>query len=264
MSARVRPFVEVNVQCAASHWTAAALFGLPDLSRGRAEGYHVIRPEGAAHLVRPHIVVHRAKLSADEVTAVEGMWVTTPARTWLDLAEMLPVDDIVVMGDACVRVPYLELEGRSEPYATIEELRSVVDRHKGKRGIRKARLALELIRIGADSPPETRLRLACMEAELPEPQLNLQIATPDGRRGPKPDIAFVEFRVGVEYEGEHHGSQDQVVRDITRSELYAEAGWLEVRISKRHMANDAKSAVAKVRTALAQRGWRPGRKTTAP
>jgi hypothetical protein len=35
-------------------------------------------------------------------------------------------------------------------------------------------------------------------------------------------------------------------------------GWTEVRISKRHMLNDAKPAVAKVRTALIQAGWRSG------
>ena len=48
------------------------------------------------------------------------------------------------------------------------------------------------------------------------------------------------------------------MRDIDRSERYAALGWTEVRISKRHMLNDAKSAVMKVRSALVQAGWRRG------
>jgi len=264
LSVRARPFIQVNDRCAASHWTAAALYGLPDFLKRGERGYHVIRPEGAAHLNRPHVVVHRAKLFDDEVTMKDGILVTTPARIWLDLAEFLNVDDLVALGDACVRVPYPEIDGRADPHCTIAGLRRIIDRHKGKRGIRKARIAVEFIRIGADSPQETRLRLACLREGLPEPQLNVQLVAPDGGRGPKPDVAFVDFGVGVEYEGEHHGDQDQIVRDITRSERYADVNWLEVRISKRHMADDAKAAVAKIRRALFARGWRPGRKTTAP
>ncbi|WP_422935290.1 hypothetical protein [Sinomonas sp. P47F7] len=264
--ARVRPFLEVNELCAASHVTAAELHGLPHRRRRASdpEVYHVIRPEGAAHLNRPHVTVHRAKLFEDEVSFAQGLPVTTPARTWLDLAETVSIDELVAVGDACVRIPYPDLEGRTDSHCTIADLRRIVDRHKGKRGIRKARIALELIRVGSDSPQETQLRLELVRAGLPEPRLNVQIVGPDGRRGPKPDIAFVDYRVGVEYEGEHHGEVQQVVRDITRSESYADALWTEVRISKRHMLHNAKAAVAKVRTALVAAGWRPDSKTTAP
>jgi hypothetical protein len=198
---------------------------------------------------------------------VDGVAVTTPARTWLDLAEHITVDELVAVGDACVRFPYPELAGRSEPHCSIEDLKAVVSRHPGKRGIRKARLALELIRVGADSPQETALRLALMRAGLPEPVLNARVIGPDGRLGPKPDVGYPDYAVGVEYEGEHHGAEEQVVRDISRSESYDAVGWFEVRISKRHMLNDAKAAVTKVRTALYARGWRPGQApnaTTAP
>lgn len=49
------------------------------------------------------------------------------------------------------------------------------------------------------------------------------------------------------------------MRDIARSERYTALGWTEIRISKRHMMDDGKQAVSKVRTALVQAGWRPGR-----
>src|SRR6476659_5052450 len=124
---RVRPFIEVNERCAASHLTAAELGALP--VRQPKEGpqmYHVIRPEGAAHLNRPHVIVHRMKLYDDEVTVLNGIPVTTPERTWLDLAEMLTVDELVVAGDGCVRVPRREFEGRDLPLCSFEDMQRMI------------------------------------------------------------------------------------------------------------------------------------------
>jgi very-short-patch-repair endonuclease len=81
----------------------------------------------------------------------------------------------------------------------------------------------------------------------------------DGMRHHEPDLSFRKYRIGIEYEGEHHGEEGQIVRDIARSERYEALGWTEIRISRRHMLNDVKPAVAKIRTALIQAGWRPGR-----
>ena len=259
LSVRVRPFIEVNELCAASHVTAAELHSLPQRRQDEAfDDYHLIRPEGAAHLDRPHVIVHRMKLFEDEVATLDGIPVTTPARTWLDMAELLSVDEIVAMGDACVRVPRPDFEGRDLPLCSIWDLQRTIDRHRGKRGLRKAKEALELIRVGSDSAQETMLRLAIVRAGLPEPELNVPIITEDGVRHHEPDLSYRKYRIGIEYEGEHHGDESQIARDITRSERYAALGWTEVRISKRHMVNDAKPAAAKVLVALAQAGWRRG------
>lgn len=221
--------------------------------------FHVIRPEGAAHLNRPHVIVHRMKLYEDEVTTVDGVPVTTVERTWLDMAEILTVDELVVMGDSCVRIPRVEFEGRDAPLCTLGDLQRMIDRHKGKRGLRKAKVAIRLIRVGSDSPQESLLRLAIVRAGLPEPELNVPVEATDGGRFLQPDLSYKKYKIGIEYEGEGHGNEAQVVRDISRSERYEALGWTEVRISKRHMFNDAKAAVAKVRSALVQAGWRPAR-----
>jgi hypothetical protein len=260
LSVRVRPFIEVNERCAASHFTAAELLNLPRRRRkGRSDMFDIIRPEGAAHLNRPHVIVHRMKLYDDEVTTVDGIPVTTPERTWLDLAEMLSVDELVVAGDSCVRIPRPEFEDRDQPLCTLADFQRMIDRHKGKRGLRKAKEAIRLIRVGADSPQETMLRLAIVRAGLPEPELNVPILSDNGVRHHEPDLSYKQYRIGIEYEGEHHGDELQIERDIARSERYAALGWTEVRISKRHLLNDGKAAVAKVRSALVQAGWRPGR-----
>ena len=257
LSARVRPFIEVNERCAASHLTAAELHRLPQRRDNESlEAYHLIRPEGAAHLDRPHVIVHRMKLYSDEVTTVDGIPVTTPERTWLDMAEILTLDELVVMGDSCVRVPRENFEGRDLPLCSITDLQRMIDRHKGKRGLRKAKEAIRLVRVGSDSPQETLLRLAMVRAGLPEPELNVPVILEDGTRHHEPDLSYRKYRIGIEYEGEHHGKERQIVRDIDRSERYAALGWTEIRISKRHMLNDAKPAVAKIRAALIQAGWR--------
>ena len=260
LSARVRPFIEVNTRCAASHLTAAELLSLPRRRRKENPGmHHIIRPAGEAYLDRPHVVVHRMKLYEDEITTVHGIPVTTPERTWLDMAEMLSVDELVALGDNCVRVPRADLEGRDRPHCAISDLQRMIDRHKGKRGIRKAKEAIKLIRVGSDSPQESLLRLAIVRAGLPEPELNVPIIDDAGTRHHQPDLSYRKYKIGIEYEGEQHGDELQVVRDIARSEKYGALGWTEVRISKRHMYDDAKAAVVKVRAALLQAGWRPGR-----
>ncbi|WP_427134270.1 hypothetical protein [Pseudarthrobacter sp. S9] len=101
--------------------------------------------------------------------------------------------------------------------------------------------------------------MAIVRAGLPEPELNVPIIGADGTRHHEPDLSYRKYLIGIEYEGEQHGDEGQIVRDIARSERYAALGWAEVRISKRHMHDESKAAVAKVRSALAQAGWRPGR-----
>lgn len=111
-----------------------------------------------------------------------------------------------------------------------------------------------MARVGADSAPETRLRLALEQAGLPEPQLNVRTELSSGVVR-QPDLGYSEQRVAAEYEGEGHSGAEQIVRDIAREEDYSRAGWLLVRISKRHMRNDARAAIAKVRAALLSRDW---------
>ena len=68
-------------------------------------------------------------------------------------------------------------------------------RHPGLRGVRTARAALELIRVGADSQPETKMRLSIVRAGLPDPVLNYMVLL--GAYGNPvlwPDAAYPEHR----------------------------------------------------------------------
>lgn len=202
------------------------------------------------------MVGHVGQFFGDEITSIDGMLVTSRIRTWLDCARKMSVDEITVVADHLLRIPRPDFEGRTKPHATPVQLADMLDRHKGTPGIRKARLALEQARVGADSAPETRLRLSLERAGLPEPELNVPTQLRAGVVR-QPDLAFPEHRVAVEYDGEGHSEGAQIVRDIAREEDFSHAGWLLVRVSKRHMGNDARSAVAKIRTAMLSRGWSP-------
>ena len=256
LPSRVRPFTRVSESSAASHETAARLWNFPD-PEGRLfdRRIHISRPSGGARMQRPGVVGHRSRLLPDEVTYAEGLYVTTRVRTWLDLAASLALDDLIVITDHLIRVPRPEFEGREEPYATRDGLLACLKQHPHRNGLRNAREALTLARVGADSPPETRLRLAMNRACLPEPEVNKPITDGDGNELHCPDLSLPEYRIAIEYEGEGHSQSSQVDRDIEREERARAAGWDEIRISKRHMADGAKRAVEKIVAGLRDRGW---------
>jgi hypothetical protein len=252
-----RPYTLVTGYSAASHATAFTIWEMPGFLPGaQVSTIHISRQFPHTSMRRKGVTGHRTRLFSDEVTNLSGLWITTRPRTWMDCAATMPLDELVIAADHLLRIPRPAFEGRDTPYATVSEMEFLLDRHTGIRGIVKAREALGLARIGCDSPQETRLRLATMRAGLPEPLLNARTVLTAGVAR-EPDQSYPEFKVAVEYEGATHSDPRQVEKDIGREEDYALAGWKEVRIMNRHMANDAKAAVQKISRALYDRGWRP-------
>lgn len=77
---------------------------------------------------------------------------------------------------------------------SVAELRGQIEARPGVRGIRKAKAALELCRVGADSAPETKLRLALGRLGLPEPTLSHVVLDSTGWELAWPDLAFLSSR----------------------------------------------------------------------
>lgn len=98
-------------------------------------------------------------IESDEICVVDGMQVTNPARTALDLACRYPVDSAVAAIDALARATRLK----------VADVESLADRYRGRHGIPKARTTLELVDGGAESPRETWLRLVLIRNEFPRP-----------------------------------------------------------------------------------------------
>lgn len=176
------------------------------------------------------------------------------ARTWRDLAPLLPHWRLVSIGDHLVRRPRPHQEdGRDQPWCTVDELR----RACAGPNARLLRSALEDVRVGADSPMETMLRLAFRDAGLPTPLINRPLIGPDGAELHEPDFQWPQFQVCAEYDGVTHGDPAQVQRDIRRGRRVRSAGWSEVRLSHKDTDRRCSEAVRIVRAELISRGWRP-------
>jgi len=252
-----------------SHVTAAVLWDLPLPIRvlRRPRGAEPSRREIDVAVFPPHRASKargvRGRQLSPALTRVcvrEGLNVSTAATTWAQLARELTVDELIEVGDAIVRIPRRRgmLRGAaSDALGSLDDLTAAVA--AGPRvGVAKLREALPDIRVGSASPPETDLRLALQRAGLPDPQLDFDVFSRDGRSIGFTELAYPEFRVLIEYEGDHHRTDpDQWHRDIEKHAACVAAGWDVVRLTARHLYPSPKAAIGRVRAALIRGGWRP-------
>lgn len=103
------------------------------------------------------------------MAVVDGVPATAEARTWVDLAEQLPMADLVAAGDSVLR-------GRT----TRRELELFVRGARRRRGVVKARAALDLLDERSRSRPESHLRFRLVDAGLPKPRVNHPIHDANG------------------------------------------------------------------------------------
>jgi AbiEi antitoxin C-terminal domain/Protein of unknown function (DUF559) len=187
------------------------------------------------------VEVWEERIEADEIAVVNGMRVTTPARTALDLASRYPKSTAVAAIDALAQV--VELKS-----ADIELL---AERYKGRRRIRAARAVIELVDGGAQSPKETWLRLLLVRAGFPRPQTQIAVRNEWGWAEAYLDMGWEDIKVAVEYDGDHHrSSRAQYVKDIRRLEMLERTGWIVVRVVAEDHPDDI---VRRVHAALARR-----------
>jgi hypothetical protein len=238
--------------------TAAVLWGcpLPWVPQNDLK-IHLAKASGGTRPVRKGVAGHRLSLRPDDVAMLGGVPVTSPARTWLDLASVLDLEDLVAAGDYFICSQSRSFGARREAFCSLNDLREKVLANSGARGIRKARLALDLCRVGADSAPETRLRLAIGRVGLPEPALSYVVLDPTGGELAWPDVAFPKFKVAVNYDGRHHLEARQRESDIRRDESIAALGWQSVTVTAGHVRTWGFGGCAhRVLDAMVRAGWR--------
>lgn len=247
----LRGYTELDPECCLCQASAARVLGIA-LPAHLEEDWriHLARQSTGWKPRRRNVVGHQLDFRSGEVIILDGVRVTSAARTWLDLAQLLSVDELVAVGDSVVCRHGPEHPAPRAALADLDELRAMVTAHPGMRGVRKARLALDFIRVGADSPQETRMRLAILDAGLPEPVLNHTIYNEWGKAAVWPDAAYIREKVSLQYDGVHHGEAHQYRRDIRRQALTERLGWREVRIQHEDLMGERPAVVDKVRRAL--------------
>ena len=125
----------------------------------------------------------------------------------------LTLVDLVVVGD------YLVRRGR----VRLAELRDFCSNTTGP-GAAQARVAAAFVRERVDSPMETRLRMLIVLAGLPEPEINVVVDLPGGRR--RYDLCWPAARLVVEYDGRHHIEREQQWEsDLERREAIEDDDW---------------------------------------
>jgi len=241
-----------------SHQTAARLWKTPlPSSFTDAEPLHVSAvtpkraPEGRG------TIGHQARAGLTRVVDRFGFPVSDAASTWLSLANTLDRDDLVAAGDHFVLDPAVLDPYDLRPHCSIAELerRARLPRSAGSPA---ASVAVKLVRQGAESRPETRLRLVLVRAGLPEPELARDLYDSRGKWLARVDLYFPEWRVVVEYDGEQHRTSSvQYDRDERRLEALIGADYSVVRVRKGQLFGHPDVAAERVARALRARGWRP-------
>ncbi|MGI9121220.1 MAG: hypothetical protein ACR2G7_14070 [Acidimicrobiales bacterium] len=166
------------------------------------------------------IIGHRTNLREPvDVTAVDGIPVTTVARTLLDLGAVVP----------------LELVERATQDAIIRQLVSAVElicvlERVGTRGRRGTAALRATVRAGtAPKGIESHLELDLLRlieaCSVPTPVLQHQIVVDDGRRF-RLDMAWPELRVAVEADGRlWHSTRQEFEQGMSRIRAITAAGW---------------------------------------
>ncbi|WP_343444723.1 endonuclease domain-containing protein [Micromonospora schwarzwaldensis] len=129
-------------------------------------------------------------------------------------------------------------------------------RNADRPGGRRASWVFGLTDGCAQSPPESHLRVRLMFAGLPRPAAQHPVRVSTGLVL-HPDLAWPEFRVAVDYDGQWHADPDRMHLDRCRLNQLVEAGWLVLHATSRRLGREFPVLVREIRAALVARGWRP-------
>ncbi|KOX09473.1 hypothetical protein ADK66_12145 [Micromonospora sp. NRRL B-16802] len=136
-----------------------------------------------------------------------------------------------------------------------DTLAEMAARNADSFGARRARWIFGLADGGAQSPPESQLRVRLVLGGLPRPAVQHPVRLPKGIVL-HPNLAWPEYRVAVEYDGQWHADAEQLHRDRRRLNLLVGAGWLVLHVTSRRLHVEFPAVLREVRAALVARGWR--------
>lgn len=150
-----------------SHWSAAALHGLPILGAWPTR-VHAVTPPGAGGRSRAEVIIHASHSYDEHVVEVDGLRVTSLARTLVDIAAQATFDTAVVMVDHALFVdPY----GRARTSVTREILAEVHLTMLPFRGHSRVGNVLAFAESGAQTPIESVSRVTMWRIGCPRPEL---------------------------------------------------------------------------------------------
>jgi uncharacterized protein DUF559 len=231
----------LNSGDAIDRYSAAFLWGVDLLPRACPVSVSVTG--SAAGWPHSRRTVHRTRLDPGDITTYAGLPVTTPLRTAFDLGRQPQrVHALIALDAVCHRL-----------LVQTSEIADYVTERTRWPGAARLRLLLRLVDGRAESPMETRLRLLLHDAGAPAPIPQYEIRDEDGRFLARVDLGYPQWRIALEYEGDHHRERTQFRRDITRVNALRQAGWLVLRFTADDVLRHPQVLVEQVMGAIRER-----------
>ena len=182
-------------------------------------------------------------LDPKDVICIQGLRVTTPLRTALDLGCKLPRRDALAAVDQFMRLHDI----------SRDDLLAELPRYFGRRGVVQLRSVVAVADPRSESPAESWIRMSILDAGLPDPEIQYSIVV-NGVERYRLDLAYPKHRVCVEYDGEQfHSSPHDRRADEERRDWLRAHGWT-VMVVTRHELDTGSTAhwIADLRAILFQ------------
>lgn len=201
----------------ASHFSAAALWRLDGFGRGRR--LHVVVPPGHWSRRPGTRLREYTQFARADATVVDGIPVTGPAVTLLDLAGVVPMERLLVAVDAARRHGLVDWP---DLWRTL-----LTHARRGRNGSARFRCLLDE-HYGARAVPGSawnrQAAMLVVEAGLPAPQLEYEVLA-DGIAW-RLDLAWPDARLGIELQSATwHLDRRSQRRDAHKSRSLQQLGW---------------------------------------
>jgi very-short-patch-repair endonuclease len=231
--------VLANSPSVASHWSAGWMWGL---TRSRPSGNFHVTATTRRHRERD-FHVHFAELTDEDTCSVQGVPVTSVARTALDLAALNP-------GGTSGRLKRLE---DGEHRLDLREFEALLARSKGHKGWSTLAEAVDLYRPDPTvtrSGLERRFRALIRRSGLPRPSMNFVVGDYEL------DCYWPEHLLAVELDTYGtHGSRLSFEEDRKRQRVLGLLGVTLERVTDRQLDSEADEVLRAVAARLGAAGY---------
>ncbi len=223
-----------------SHRDAAALHDLRQIGSG------LVNVTATSRRRIPGIRSHWARsLDRADCARIDGIPVTSLARTYLDIAEVLSHGRLIEALEA----------GQRQNKLDVDALEATIARNPGRRGITSLQAALAEL---ADDPPllQSRLERAFRDLirahGLPEPQYNVYV------EGLLVDAVWREHRLVAEVDGwNYHRTKRSFKNDRRRDRKLLRARWRVARFTGDEVTLEPAARAAELSELLRDGPWPP-------
>jgi len=224
-----------------SHRTAVLLYRQWLLRARRLVDVTVEAPQNPPR--RQGVQGYQRQLPPGHVRLLRGRRVTSPARTWLDIAAQVPLTELIVVGDSML----------NSGAVTLEELEAMIDFFAGRRGVEEARRALPRLEPRSKSAGESQTRIRIEDEGMPRPLSNVDVFDESIGFIGCPDLLLEEAKIAIQYEGARHREEKQFETDAVRDQLMIRMGYVVLRATKRDLKPWANSFYDALRQLLLER-----------